>query len=387
MTKRLEMTDALRARIAQAAGPEVDVSKLAAYEAVVANTMPLDKRGSLFHKGQIDAGLLAEMAGVPAKGGVPLHNLHMQGMELPVGKVFHAALIQNDAGNPELRAQFYVPLSEVDLVSKLDTGVVDETSVGVRSKQILCAKCGYDYAAPGASLMCILNQTCPDDHTVGEDGNHVQLKGLDRWLELSLVSRGASDRPKIVGRTKALLGDGHYGELIASGVSPEATTVFATATKESPMTVDVNKLVADLSTSAANLALEQNKVTVLTGERDALKTQLEAATAKVTALEAAATEPAKALGVAQTEITALKAAAEETVAFLTAQLKASLVAEGKTVEDDKLPKDAKGLVEALKASTDSVHKLIPVGGRAAPARSGTETDMKATGAHSAFKVK
>lgn len=387
MSKRLEMTDAIRARIAQAAGPEVDVSKLAAYEVIAANTLPLDKRGSIFNGGVIDQNMLAEMAGIPADGGVPLHNLHMQGMELPVGKVFYAQMIQNDSGRPELRAQFYVPLSEEKLVAGLDTGTVDEVSVGVRPKQLLCSTCQWDYNGPEASLMNILDQCCANGHTIGKDGNHVMLKGLDRWMELSVVSRGAANRPKIVGRTKALLGADRYGELIAAGKSPEATTLYASPTEdqEATMNVDVNKLVNDLAASAAQVAVKDTQIATLTAANTALTTERDALKTEVDGLKAAAGQPGKDLAAAQTEVTNLKADADATKAFLVDQLKASWTAAGRKFEDKDIPTDNKGLVEALKAATDSVHKLIPTGGRSA---TGDVVDPKATEARlAAFKTK
>lgn len=388
MSKRLEMTDELRGRIAAAVGSDVDTTKLVAFEVIAANTLPLDKRGSIFHGGVIDASMLAAMAGVPSQGGVPLHNLHMQGAELPVGRVFYAQMVQNDAGRPELRAQFYVPASDAKLVEGLDTATIDEVSVGVRPKELLCSTCNWDYNGSDASLMNILDQCCANGHTIGKDGNHVVLKGLDRWMELSLVSRGAANRPKIVGRTKALLGADRYGELIAAGKSPEATTLYASATndEEATMNVDVNKLVADLSASAAEVAVQKGQIATLTASETALKADNAKLTTKVAELEAAAGEPGKKLDAANTEMTGLKAAADETKAFLVEQLKASWTAAGRKFEDKDIPADNKGLVEALKAATDSVHKLIPVGGRANGGDG--EGDQKASEARlDAFKSK
>lgn len=385
MAKRLPMTDQLRARIAQAAGADVNPDQLVAFETIALNTLPLNKRGSLFHKGRIDAALLAEMAPVPAQGGVPLHNLHQQGMELPVGKTFFSEVVQNDSGQLELRAQFYLPIGQTDLIEKLDTGVIDEVSVGVRSKKIVCSACDFDYAAPDAPLMCILDQTCPKEHTIGKDGNHVVLKGLDRWLELSLVSLGAADRPKIVGRTKALLGADAYNQLAAAGVSPDATTLFATAVKEDPMNVDVNKLIADIATETSKAALLTANVATLTASNTQLTTDLATARAKIVELEAAAGEPGKLLTAEQAKTAALTAEVDATKAFLTEQLKAATVAAtGKPLEDKDVPKDVAGLTAALKATTDSIHKLFPVGGvsNALKAGEGNQNTVD----HSAFKV-
>jgi len=382
MAKRLEMTDEIQARIHAAAGSEIDVTKVAVFETIAANTRPLNKRGSIFHKGVIDASLLAEMAGIPAKGGVPLHNMHLQGMEHPVGKTFYAGITQDDMGQPELRAQFYLPLTEVDLISKLDTGVIDEVSVGVRPKQILCSACSFDYASDKATMMNFFDQVCENEHTIGKDGVHVQLKGLDRWMELSLVSAGAADKPKIVGRTKALLGADDYQKLAATGKVPDATTLFATVKDEAMSVPDFNKLVTDLTASATqvatltvNLASETAKVADLTAK-------LTAADAKIVELTAANTGPAKQVLDLTAANTVLTAEVDETKVFLTDQLKAASVALGKPLEDKDIPTDVKGLVAALKATTDSVHKLIPINGVSGTVDSAKQDEAR----FSAFKT-
>lgn len=376
MAKRLEMTDEIQARIHTAAGSEIDVTKIAVFETIAANTRPLSKRGSIFHKGVIDASLLAEMAGVPAKGGVPLHNMHLQGMEHPVGKTFYAGITADEMGQPELRAQFYLPLTEVDLISKLDTGVIDEVSVGVRPKHILCSACGFDYASDKATMMNFFDQVCENDHTIGKDGVHVQLKGLDRWMELSLVSAGAADKPKIVGRTKALLGADDYQKLAATGKVPDATTLFATVKDEAMSVPDFNKLVTDLTASASENATLKAANTSLTATNTDLTARLTASEARVKELEAAQTGPAKQVETLTAANTALTAEVDETKVFLTEQLKAASIALGKPLEDKDIPADVKGLVAALKATTDSVHKLIPAGGVANQGQTQAQTQAR-----------
>jgi hypothetical protein len=382
MAKRLEMTDEIQARIHAAAGSEIDVTKVVVFETVAANTRPLSKRGSIFHKGVIDASLLAEMAGIPAQGGVPLHNMHLQGMEHPVGKTFYAGITMDDMGQPELRAQFYLPLTEVDLISKLDTGVIDEVSVGIRPKHIFCSACSFDYASDKATMMNFFDQVCENDHTIGKDGVHVQLKGLDRWMELSLVSAGAADKPKIVGRTKALLGADDYQKLAATGKVPDATTLFATV-KDQPMSVpDFNKLVTDLTASAGQVATLTAANATLTANAADLTARLAAAEAKVTELTAANTGPAKQVLDLTATNTALTAEIDETKVFLTDQLKAASVALGKPLEDKDIPADVKGLVAALKATTESVHKLIPINGVSGTVDSAKQDEAR----FSAFKT-
>jgi hypothetical protein len=155
---------------------------------------------------------------------------------------------------------------------------------------------------------------------------HLNLIGLDRWTETSLVSKGASSNAKILGRTKQRLGTEHYERLAASGISPEAMILIANTTEpRSPKKMDkemiemVNQLAElkagqkfhDLTLTAKDGEITALKASVetLTAENAKLKdgaelkaaqTELATATAKVTELEASKTT-------AETELADLKA--------------------------------------------------------------------------------
>ena len=255
MGKRLDITPKISAAIARSTDDSVDPNTVAVYETISMNTLPIHKKGSIFHGATATESLLKQMADfVNAPGGfVPLHNNHDQGMELPVGRVFAGESRQTETGTTELRTLFYLPLSEDKLIGKIESGTVEEVSVGVQPKHLNCSECGFDYMGPEATFDNFWNQTCNNDHTIGENGVHLNLVGLDRFYEQSIVSLGAAHKAKMQPRAKALIGVEQYAErLAATGIAPEATVLFASPTKEELEAMDISTLVAELTTAKAN---------------------------------------------------------------------------------------------------------------------------------------
>jgi hypothetical protein len=232
-SKAVDVTAEILAQIEKVTGTTVGADDIVVFEAAVANTKPLNKMGSIFHEGRISEDTLRQMAEAVNSGqeSVPLHTLHAQGYELPIGKVFQGEVIRSGDGEAELRAMFYLPKSEASMVEKINLGIIDEVSVGLKSKALLCSKCGFDYFSADSGFEHLYSQTCGNDHTIGMDGTHVKLAGLDKWMELSLVSRGAASKPKILGRTKQVMSKETYDRIAADGLPPEAVVLF-TASSE-----------------------------------------------------------------------------------------------------------------------------------------------------------
>ncbi len=271
VSKSVDVTEEMLAQIERVTGTAVNAEDIVVFEASVANTRPLNKMGSIFNQGRITEDTLRQMAAALNAGeeSVPLHTLHAQGYELPIGKVFQAEVVTN-ADEAELRAMFYLPASETSMVEKINLGIIDEVSVGLKSKALLCSKCGFDYFSADAGFENLYSQTCGNDHTVGVDGTHVMLSGLDKWMELSLVSRGAASKPKILGRTKQVLGRETYDRIAADGLPPEVVVLFtASDEKEAPMPKDgtqvfdpqaeINALRAELAEIKALLIADEDE--------------------------------------------------------------------------------------------------------------------------------
>lgn len=314
VSKAVDVTAEMLAQIERVTGTAITAEDIVVFEASVANTQPLNKMGSIFNGGQITEDTLRQMAAALNSGeeSVPLHTLHMQGGELPVGKVFQAEVVKSGDG-AELRAMFYLPKSEASMVEKINLGIIDEVSIGMKSKALLCSKCGFDYFGADATFENLYSQTCGNDHTVGVDGTHVMLSGLDKWMELSLVSRGASSKPKILGRTKQVMAKETYDRIAADGLPPEAVVLFTASDDKKEDDLMDPEIKAQLDAFGAQLeelkelvaaALIKDEPEIdpepeveieaddtsaeADSEREALKAELEAAKAQIAELQAAA---------------------------------------------------------------------------------------------------
>ncbi len=336
MPKRLDITPKIKAALLKATDGAVDGTTVAVFETISLNTKPLSKKG-LFDKGVVTETTLKQMVDAVNSGAaVPLHVMHDQAGNLPVGKTFLGEMFSDQNGLPELRSLFYVPLDKPSIVSDLENDVINEVSVGLGTKHINCSECGWDFLSEESTFYNLYNGMCKNEHEVGVDGVHVILNGLDRWYEQSLVSIGAANGAKIQSRTKALMGQDTYDKLAASGHPPELTTLFANSSLKKATTMDLEKLNASYIAASVELGSTKQVVTNLTAERDGLKTELTAATGKVTSLEAevatlktaaanfAATDAAK----LKTEADAAKVTAEKARLTLHAEAKRMTVALG-----------------------------------------------------------
>jgi hypothetical protein len=120
--------------------------------------------------------------------------------------------------------------------------------------------------------------------------------GLDKWMELSLVSRGASSKPKIMGRAKQVMGKETYDRIAASGVSPEAVVLFTGSQEKEPaMTVkaefDAKTAIEGITETLAALALTVEGLVPAAPETPSIEdvqAELDAANALVAEFTAAA---------------------------------------------------------------------------------------------------
>jgi len=363
MFKEIAPTQSMLSQIALVTGAPVDPSQIAIFETISLNTLPVSKKGSIYEGAVATPGLLSDMAAhIKAGNSVPLHTLHNQGGELPVGKVFLAGT----NGPEELRSLFYVPRNTAegaDLITKLNTSVIDEVSVGVMAAHMRCSQCGWDYRGSDASMMNLFDRECANGHVIGENGTHLILDGLDRWYELSLVSLGAANNAKIVGRARQILGKEEYNRLAASGNDPEIMTLFITPTrKETPEMADPNTpnleagfaLVASLSEAKAQAEASLKATT----------TQVETLNAQVTALVAENDSLKKQVADAS-EMVALKSDHDKLVSFLSEATKDALVASG--VENPQVPNKVEDMVAVFKDTTIKLHNLLPKGQVGEPA--------------------
>jgi hypothetical protein len=204
------------------------------------------------------------------------------------------------------------------------------------------------------------------------------MVGLSDLIELSLVARGAADKPKIVGRSASKLAPAHAQRLAARGFEIEGLVCQASKGEDR---VDVSKLTADLIDAKTKVgvleAAAENHATALAAAntaRDEAITARDEAQADVTRLEAEL----------ETAKQASKAGeADAATTWLTASLTKLLTAADKPTEN--LPTDVAGLTAAIDAETKGLTAIIPAGGASEAALSDV-TEGKTATSLGAFKT-
>lgn len=358
--KRLPLTPELIASIKLAVGEDVDVNdSFAVFESISLNTLPLPgKDGTIFEKARVSLLTLKQMVD-SINGGNHLPLIHGHKLDtIPVGRVFKAALSLDEAGNAELRTLWYIDPTEADLAAKIDAGSLDEVSVQFLASQILCSECDFDYRDPvEATWANFRERTCNNGHKIGEDGVHARLVGLSVFTELSLVTRGAASKPKIVGKSASKLA-APLQALAAKGF--EVDELFLAASK-GEVEVDLTAVLSQLAEQTTAAATAAANLTAMTAERDAAVTRAETAEGRVTELEAAAAAAddggtTAALETAEADVTL----AREFLADVYTKL---ATAAGET--DVSAPESIADLKAGIEKHQTDLSALLPIGGAAA----------------------
>ena len=225
--KRIPITDAIKAAITSSVGEEINFDTIAVFEAIAVTGRPIAKKWSIFDGAVVTRNTMEQAAAKLNTGEfVPLHTLHEQGYELPVGRLFQGTVGVDAQGINNLHTLFYT--DDTELAAKLDNGIIEEVSVGLMSERMLCSGCNFDYADP-ANEENLWTRVCDNGHVLGMGGYHLLLDGVKKFMELSLVSKGASTGAKILGAKKRLLAS-QFDSLAASGNNLEHKTLFASPT-------------------------------------------------------------------------------------------------------------------------------------------------------------
>lgn len=378
--KQLELTPELTALIKSRVGEDVALEGISVFEAITLNTKPLPGKKGTIWEGAVASPLTLRQISDHINGGghIPLIADH-ELLGAPKGRVFAADLMYGDDGEFELRTLFYLDQTEAELITKLNAGSLDEVSISFLPTSYQCSECDFDYLSEGANYENFYTRTCDQGHTVGQDGVHVRMIGLASLIEVSLVARGAADKPKIVGRSASKLAPAPAQRLAAKGFEIEGLVCRASAGVIKPM--DTTKLTADLIEASTKVGVLEAAAATFDAQLSAANTAREAAEGQVTELTTKVTDLETQLTAAQGEskVTEHDAA----VVYLTSVLTKLHTAAGETAEN--LPTDVAGLTAAIDAKTAGLTALIPPGGVTTPA-GGNETSDNAKVDLSAFKT-
>lgn len=360
--KRLPMTPELIAQIKAAVGPDVDPSGFAVFEAIALNTLPLPgKDRTIFERAQITPLTLSQMAD-SINGGNHLPLIANHDMDtVPFGRVFHAQIKMGEKGEVELRTLFYVDNTEPEIAAKIDAGSLDEVSVKFLASQILCSECDFDYRGEEATWRNFDDLTCSNGHTIGQNGVHVRMVGLQTFTELSLVTRGAANNAKIVGRSASKLTA--LQALAARGF--EVDQLFLAASRGEEY-VDLTVLLTQLDAKTTACATAEVKLTAVTAERDTAVAELATSKARVTELEAAAATSGTDIAAQTAEL----AEAKTVLTDLFTRLATAAGAEGAA------PETIAELKAGIEQHQSKLTAMIPVGGAAADTRKPNDAGSK-----------
>lgn len=294
--KELVKTTFIETLLRGAVGPDVDLTALHVFEVTATSTVALrGKTNTIFEDGRITPNTISQLAASVNNDPIPLMMDHvMEGT--PFGKFFYAESIPTDEGEIELRGFIYVDDSDQDILTKIESASIDEVSICFLPERLLCSECGFDFieAKENSDFMPLLTRTCPDGHIIGQDGVHGRLVGVAETLELSLVSRGAAKKSKIIGPSDAMLGQTAQ-RLAANGVNVLENYYCMTSMKdvEGENKVDTTKLletVTKLTSDKAKVDVELNtvktEIAALTASVETEKARADAAEAKVAELTA-----------------------------------------------------------------------------------------------------
>lgn len=397
MAKSVQITPKIADLIRKSTGDQnISLDQMTVFEATFVTTLPLLRRYGLLQGAVIESSALEQMAGIiNAEGGsVPMHTNHLQGNEMPFGRAFCAEVVDRTDGTKELRGMFYITHSSEEhmgIIRGIDSSAIDEVSISVLFLSGKCSKCGFDYLSDEASYENIMDMTCDQGHVLGKDGTYLKLSGVESWMELSLVSRGASQQAKILPRAKQRISQESMQRLAASHKPLEFGLVRATckldetrpSTKENSKMDE--KLVLNLSEQVSNLKVDLAKTSIekegLTKEIEGLKAQVLKATADVEELKKASEA-----GVVQmkTDLDTIKADLKLAEDLLAPHVTAAAVASG--VKDDEVPKTLKAMVEFITEKGLKLHQVVGTEGKAGVTKNDVREDVQDLGRKNAFKT-
>lgn len=356
--KQLSHTSELIARLKASFGEGVDVSKLAVFEAIAVNTLPLRKSGGLYKGAVFSTSAMTDMAAFLETESVPLQLQHDTGA-LPSGRVF-AGRVQDD----QLFVQFALNRdTQAPFIADIDAGMIDQVSVGALPKKLMCSECNFDYLGDSASFENLWTLTCDQGHTIGENGVHARLIGCAAWFEMSLVGQGAVRENRIIAPSESAFASGNAHRLAASAAARDALILQASPTIPAPKKDD---LAMDKDALAQLLAATEAK-TKAESALEPLKLQVTTLTEANTALNARVTE-------LQGKIDGAPKKDDFDAAIAALQSMASKVMVACGDKDPKPPATVAELTALIEDKTAKLTALIP----ATPRSEDTSTRVEAT---------
>lgn len=402
MAKRVDIDERLRQHIETKCGADVDTTKFVAYQARIISTEPISQN-TIYDGATTSAATITELEQMAND---PLRNTCIQTMHdntiLPVGRLIVAKAVDEfDTGARALYGTFIVSTEHEDIISKLDAGIIDEVSIGFSGKKLVCSECDKDFKEADEMMqwMAAMAGVCPHcEAKFGKNGAHLNIIGVDKLYEVSLVGKGAARNPKILDKSKQLALAANQKQIKASlseiGAQVLNLSVTGKLTDEKENTMDLSEVMTKLTElsdriqqfeDSVNSRLEELANTESAAPVEAPveepaaeveedpKPAEEAPAEEEAPVEEASTEedaPAETEEAPVEEVSKVEAELSEMKSFMLAEVNKVLVASGA----EKLSEDAsfESIKNALEASKLTLAASIPVGGVANAADSNAE---------------
>jgi hypothetical protein len=330
---RVTQTPAIQRQLKAIMGKDADLTGVAVYEMIAIGSSPLNADG-IYHGAVVTEKAMKSLAAKAKGRPVPMIDTHNSEQGLPVGRLLHSAVVKAEDGKAALHSLVYLTISgQEDRISKLDSGILRDVSVGFTPSSLTCSSCSYDFLASseGRSL---LRQgywnnavVCPNKHVMGgPDGTKLQVDNARSWKETSFVTRGASEEGRILSAEFQKLSLQDF-KVIPLAASEDDDTLFCNTNDGEPFDIvkpheeppmdfaamksevelrvraeEALKHAADtqelaslrlqvatipaLTTQVAEVATLTTQVATLTTERDTAQTSLAAADARIAILKA-----------------------------------------------------------------------------------------------------
>lgn len=356
--KQIAKTDQIKEQLRAAFGPDANLDGLAVYSVIALTTLPIRKTYGLLQGARNTQATLAQLASKVNAESRPLLTEH-NGSMAPIGRFFQAAV-----SGEQLDGLIAVDgINHPDIVSKLDSGTIDQVSVNFAPKSLTCSACGYDFLAPGHE-MSVFTLTDDKDHVIGQNGVYALVDGVKEFFELSLVGMGGAQGARVRGPSDMQHNEAYR---LAASASPGLVCVALSPTLKDPEETMTPEQMAQFS------AAVEGKATA-TAELSATKNQLTAAQEQVTSLTAQVGELTTQLAAANETAAAAQTHKDENakaVEALTKEATTVLTALSKPV--DNLPKDVTALLALIDENRGEFAAIVPPGGKSRTA----DTENKA----------
>lgn len=205
MAKRVVLDENIISKMKSVLGEDISPDNYAVYKARSISTEPVSKRGcSLLDHAVPTSNFIRSLVslGTEPQKNISVHTMH-DSHDLAIGRVID--IWEVTEFNSVMAAYAYLAIlkteDNADVIEKIDSGILDEVSIGFEIKHGKCSVCGFDFFDNDLDEEDKLEAqwfgSCPNGHKMGKDGAHLVIEEAKSFSEISIVNQGAAHNAKI----------------------------------------------------------------------------------------------------------------------------------------------------------------------------------------------